>query len=255
MTSYIKQGDCLELMREIPDGSVDMILCDLPYGVLNSKNPNAKWDSVIPFPELWKHYKRVTKENGAIVLFASGMFTADLMQSNRKMWKYNLVWKKGNRPTGFLNAKKQPLRISEDICVFYNKQPTYNPQFTIGEKPCHSRGCDENAQKRVRNGCYGEFKPTPVVITNNKYPLSIIDIPKEHPQSYHPTQKPVALLEYLIRTYTNEGETVLDNCMGSGSTCVACVNTGRKYIGFELDENYFEIAEQRIADAENEVTK
>lgn len=234
-------------MDLIPDGSVDLILCDLPYGMLNSKNPNAKWDSVIPFPDLWAHYKRVLKNNGAVVLFANGMFTSDLMQSNRKMWKYNLIWKKGNRPTGFLNAKKQPLRISEDICVFYDKQPTYNPQFSIGDT-CHNRGGAGNAiQKQGRNGCYGEFKSTPVVLTNEKYPLSIIDIPKEHPQSYHPTQKPVALLEYLIRTYTNEGDTVLDNCFGSGSTLIAAVNTGRACIGFEKEKKYFDVAAKRLS--------
>lgn len=245
-------GDCLGLMKDIPDKSMDMILCDLPYGVLNKKNPNAKWDFVIPFVDLWQEYERIIKENGVIVLFASGMFTADLMQSNRKLWKYNLVWKKGNRPTGFLNAKKQPLRICEDICVFYKKQPTYNPQFTIGEK-CHSRGGAGNAkEKQGRNGCYGEFQSTPVVKTNEKYPLSIIDIAKEHPQTFHPTQKPVALLEYLIKTYTNEGETVLDNCMGSGSTGVACVNTNRNFIGIELDENYYNIACERISKAERE---
>lgn len=244
------KGDCLELMKNIPDKSMDMILCDLPYGVLNKKNPNAKWDCVIPFVDLWQEYERIIKDNGVIVLFASGMFTADLMQSNRKLWKYNLVWKKGNRPTGFLNAKKQPLRICEDICVFYKKQPTYNPQFTIGEK-CHSRGGAGNGkEKQGRNGCYGEFQSTPVVKTNEKYPLSIIDIAKEHPQTFHPTQKPVALLEYLIKTYTNENDTVLDNCMGSGSTGVACVNTNRNFIGIELDENYYNIACERISKAE-----
>ena len=244
------QGDCLKLMKDIPDKSVDMILCDLPYGVLNKKNPNAKWDCVIPFADMWREYERVTKDNAAIVLFASGMFTADLMQSNRKLWKYNLVWKKGNRPTGFLNAKKQPLRISEDICVFYKKQPIYNPQFTMGAKP-HSRGiaCIA-AGKQGRNGCYGEFKSTPIIMTNEKYPLSIIDIAKEHPQKYHPTQKPIALLQYLVKTYTNEGDIVLDNCMGSGSTGVACVNTGRNFIGIELDNGYFETARTRIREAE-----
>lgn len=249
MSVQLLNGDCLELMKNIPDGSVDMVLCDLPYGVLNRKNPNAKWDNVIPFSDLWHQYERVIKSNGAIVLFSSGMFTADLMQSNKKRWKYNLVWKKGNRPTGFLNAKKQPLRINEDICVFYEKQPTYNPQFTIGDK-CHSRGGAGNSRdKQGRNGCYGEFKNTPVVMTNEKYPLSIIDIPKEHPQKYHPTQKPVALLEYLVKTYTNEGDVVLDNCMGSGSTGVACVNTKRSFIGIELDKQYFDIAKQRIENA------
>lgn len=240
------QGDCLQLMKDIPDKSVDMILCDLPYGVLNKSNINAKWDSIIDFEQLWKQYERIIKDNGAIVLFGSGMFTAKLMTSNPAMWKYNLIWKKGNRPTGFFNAKKQPLRLHEDICVFYKSQPTYNPQFTIGEK-CHSRGNAGNAKnKQGRNGCYGEFKMTEVIKTNEKYPVSIIDIAKEHPQKFHPTQKPVALLEYLIKTYTNEGDTVLDNCMGSGSTGVACVNTNRKFIGMELDESYFNIAKERI---------
>lgn len=242
----LKQGDCLEVMKTIPDKSIDMILCDLPYGVLNKKNPNAKWDRVIPLSDLWNQYSRIIKDNGAIVLFASGMFTADLIQSNKKLWKYNLVWKKGNRPTGFLNAKKQPLRIHEDICVFYKKQPTYNPQFTIGDK-CHKRGgAGNSAQKKGRNGCYDEFKSTPVVMTNKKYPLSVIDVPKEHPQTYHPTQKPVALCEYLVRTYTNEGDTVLDNCMGSGTTGVACKHLNRNFIGIELEEHYFSIAKERI---------
>ena len=242
----LRCGDCLELMKDIPDKSIDMILCDLPYGVLNKQNKNAKWDSVIPFEPLWKQYNRIIKDNGAIVLFGSGMFTSDLMQSNKKMWKYNLIWKKGNRPTGFLNAKKQPLRIYEDICIFYKKQPTYNPQFTYGDK-VHSRGKAGNSLgKQGRNGCYGDFAMTPAVLTNEKYPISIIDIDKEHPQIYHPTQKPVALLEYLIKTYTNENETVLDNCMGSGSTGVACINTNRNFIGIELDEKYFNIAKERI---------
>lgn len=246
-------GDCLELMKNIPDKSIDMILCDLPYGVLNKKNPNAKWDSVIPFPKLWAEYERISKDNAAIVLFASGMFTSELMQSNKKLWKYNLVWKKGNRPTGFLNAKKQPLRIHEDICVFFKKQPTYNPQFTVGDK-IHSRGGAGNgSDKNGRNGCYGEFKSTPAIKTNLKYPLTIIDISKEHPQKYHSTQKPVALCEYLIKTYTNEGETVLDNCMGSGSTGVACVNTNRDFIGIELDKHYFDIAQQRMHEAKSRI--
>ena len=242
----LKQGDCLELMKDIPDKSVDAIICDLPYGVLNKRNPNCKWDSVIPFPDLWREYKRIAKDNAAIILFASGMFTADLMQSNRRLWKYNLVWKKGNRPTGFLNSKRQPLRITEDICVFYRKQPTYNPQFTKGPK-CHARGGAGNGKgKQGRNGCYGEFKSTEVVMTDEKYPLSLIDIPKEHPQKYHETQKPVALLEWLVKTYTNEGDVVLDNCMGSGSTGVACVNTNRSFIGIEREQKYFNIATIRI---------
>lgn len=242
----LHNGDCLEIMSEIADNSVDMILCDLPYGVLNKTNGNAKWDTVIPFEKLWKHYERIIKENGAIVLFGSGIFTARLMLSNEKLWRYNLIWKKGNRPTGFLNANRQPLRLHEDICVFYKKQPTYNPQYTIGEKSHNKGGAGNGKSKQARNGCYGEFISTPTIKTNLKHPVSIVDIPKEHPQTYHPTQKPVALCEYLIKTYTNEGNVVLDNCMGSGSVGVACANTNRSFIGIELDKNYFEIAKSRI---------
>ena len=162
------------------------------------------------------------------------------------MWRYNLVWKKGNRPTGFLDVNRRPLRLHEDICVFYQSQPTYHPQFSKGEM-CHSRGGSGNGTgKAARNGCYGRFNVTPTTMTNEKYPVSIIDIPKEHPQEYHPTQKPVALLEYLIRTYCDEGDTVLDNCMGSGSTGVACIKAGRNFVGIELSEEYFQIATKRI---------
>ena len=239
------QGDCLELMKNIPDKSVDMILCDLPYGVLNRKNSAAKWDSVLPLETLWFQYKRISKSNAAIVLFGSGMFTADLMQSNRKMWRYNLIWKKGDRTSGFLNANKMPLRNHEDLCVFYSKLPIYHPQMEkcSPDKRNHSRG---NLNNPVKNQCYGNFTPTPTIIRDEKYPKSILNFQPEHKDFLHPTQKPVALLEYLIRTYTNEGETVLDNCMGSGSTGVACVNTGRNFIGIELDSGYFEIAKKRI---------
>ena len=246
-------GDCLEVMRDIPDGSVDAIICDLPYGVLNKGNKNSKWDSVIPFIPLWKQYERIIKDNGAIILFGQGMFTAELMLSNKKLWRYNLIWKKGNRPTGFLNAKRQPMRNHEDICVFSKKQTTYNPQMTIGNKNHKKGGAGNATDKQARNGCYGAFISTPTVETNEKYPLSVIDIRKEHPQSYHPTQKPVALMEYLIKTYTNEGETVLDNTMGSGSTGVAAVNTNRKFIGIEMDDNYFLIGVERIKQNQQEL--
>ena len=248
------RGDCLELMKDIPDKSVDMILCDLPYGVLNKKNQNAKWDCVIPFVDLWGQYERIIKDNGAIVLFASGMFTAELMQSNKKNWRYNLIWDKVSK-TGFLNAKRMPLRRHEDICVFYKKIPTYNPQMTKCEphKRNHTKGNMKNQQK---NSCYGNFVGVPTTVTDEKYPTSIVSISKEHciGKFFHPTQKPVALLEYLIKTYTSEGDTVLDNCMGSGSTGVACVNTGRDFIGIELDENYFNIAKARIEEARKAVT-
>lgn len=245
----LRCGDCLEMMKKIPDKSVDMVLCDLPYGVLNKNNKSAKWDSVIPFDALWAEYNRIAKENAAIVLFASGMFTSDLMQSNKCQWRYNLVWNK-NGKTGFLNANRMPLRQHEDICVFYRKRPTYNPQMQECEpyRRNHSKGNMLSSQK---NSCYGNFIVTPTIISDEKFPTSIISIPKEHRPGmfFHPTQKPVALLEYLIRTYTNECELVLDNCMGSGSTGVACVNTGRNFIGIEIDEGYFEIAKQRITEA------
>lgn len=237
----LRQGNCLEVMKDIPDKSIDMILCDLPYGVLNKTNPSAKWDSVIPFDLLWKQYERIIKDNGAIVLFGQGMFTASLMLSNQKLWRYNLIWKKGNRISGFLNAKRQPLRNHEDILVFFKKQPTYNPQMTIGEKNHIKGGGNHKNTQR----CYGKLIDTPTVLTNEKYPISILTFDREHPP-IHPTQKPVALLEYLIKTYTNENDLVLDNCMGSGSTGVACINTNRNFIGIELDEKYFNIAKERI---------
>lgn len=240
-------GDCLDLMKDIPDKSVDAIICDLPYGVLNRGNKNAKWDKMLPLDKLWVQYCRLIKDNGAIVLFAQGMFTAQLMRSNPKMWRYNLIWQKGGRCSGFLNAKRQPLREHEDICVFYKKQPTYNPQMVkcLPHQRNHSRG---KMEKEQTNRCYGKFGKAVDIITNLKYPKSILNFKRPHPQ-IHPTEKPVALLEYLIKTYTNDGDTVLDNCMGSGSTGVAAVNTIRKFIGIELDENYFNIAKQRIDEA------
>ena len=238
-------GDCLELMKEIPDKSVDMILCDLPYGCTNRNSPSAKWDNVIPFPQLWDAYRRVIKDNGAIILFGTGMFTAKVMQSNEKWWRYNLIWKKGDRVTGFLNARRQPCRNHEDIIVFYKKQPTYNPQMEKCEphKRNHSRG---NGQHKETNNIYGKYMEVKTVVTDEKFPKSVITVQPEHKDFFHPSQKPIELLEWLIKTYTNEGETVLDNCTGSGSTGVACVKTGRNFIGIELDEQYFAIAQKRI---------
>lgn len=246
-------GDCLVEMQRIPDKSVDMVLCDLPYEVLNKSNKNAQWDRLLPFDKLWKQYERVIKDNGAIVLFAQGMFTAQLMMSNPKLWRYNLVWDKVNRPTGFLNANRMPLRIHEDIVVFYKDLPTYNPQFTRGNVN-HKRGGCGNAIGGAQNRCYGDFVQTEVVLTNEKYPHSIISIEKEHSNFYHPTQKPTKLLEYLIYTYSNEGDTILDNTMGSGSTMVACVNTKRNGIGIELDDNYFKIAQERVKQAQSQLS-
>lgn len=238
-------GDCLKLMSNISDNSIDMILCDLPYGVLNKSNPNAKWDCVIPFDELWGQYLRIIKDNGAIVLFGSGMFTADLMESQRRIWRYNLIWDKISK-TGFLNSKKMPLRQHEDICVFYKKLPTYNPQM-IKDKP-HKRNHGAMKRLEITNNCYGNWKEIPTEISDEYFPTSIISIGKDSfdRSSYHPTQKPVKLLEWLIKTYTNEGDIVLDNCCGSGSTGVACMNTNRRFIGMELDEKYLQIAKERL---------
>lgn len=228
----IKQGDCLELMKDIPDESIDMILCDLPYGT--TKN---KWDSVIPLNKLWKSYERIIKDNGAIVLFSQMPFSAELVHSNLKLFKYEWIWQKDNG-TGFLNAKKMPLKIHENILVFYKKLPLYNPQMRTGFKPYKCK------QGRHSTN-YGAYEQGHITESNGeRYPIDIIKFKKD--SGLHPTQKPVELLEYLIKTYTNENETVLDNCMGSGSTGVACVNTNRNFIGYELDEKYFEIAGKRI---------
>lgn len=239
-------GDCLVEMQNIPDKSIDMILCDLPYEVLNKGNKHAQWDRLIPFDKLWEQYNRIIKDNGAIVLFAQGMFTAQLMMSNPKMWRYNLVWDKC-LATGFLNANRMPLRYHEDICVFYKKIPKYNPQMSEG-KPLHGRGTAYRT-KELTNNCYGSMGAEYISREGctEKFPTSIIRVPKPHPSTtMHPTQKPVELLEWLIKTYTNRGGLVLDNTMGSGSTGVACVNTERDFIGIELNEEYFRIAEKRI---------
>lgn len=243
--------DCLEAMKSISDKSVDMILCDLPYGV-TAKN---KWDTVIPYEPLWKEYNRVVKDNGAIVLFGQDKFTAVTMLSNKKNHRYNLIWKKV-LPSGFLNANRMPLREHEDIMVFYKKLPTYNPQKFKG-KPCHSKGkvVGNMNDAQLKNNNYGDFK---CVETEGdmKFPTSILEFAKPHPSiCIHPTQKPVELLEWLIKTYTNENEVVLDNCMGSGSTGVACVNTNRKFIGIEKENEYFEIAKNRIENTYKELNK
>jgi len=236
-------GDCLELMKDIPNGSIDAIICDLPYGVLNKGNVNAKWDSVIPFEPLWEQYERIIKDNGAIILFGQGMFSAELMISNKKLWRYNLIWKKGNRISGFLNSKRQPLRNHEDILVFSKRQTVYNPQMTIGEKNHKKGGGNHKNTQR----CYGKLIDTPTILTNEKYPISILDFDREHPP-IHPTQKPVTLLEYLIKTYTNEGELVLDNAAGSGTTAIACLNTNRQFIVMEKEQKYYDIILKRVED-------
>lgn len=235
------QGNCLELMKSIPDKSVDMVLCDLPYNMTRNN-----WDCAFPLNHLWMHYNRIVKDNGAIVLFGSGHFTVDLINSGEHCgakWRYNLIWKK-TTPTGFLNANRQPLRIHEDVCVFYHAQPTYIPQKTTG----HARKVSTAYHKRncKKTTSYGEHGLRSYDSTE-RFPTSVLTFATDKQKTcLHPTQKPVALLEWLVKTYTNPGEVVLDNCMGSGSTGVACVNTGRRFIGMELDVDYFSIAKERI---------
>ena len=234
------QGDCLELMKDIPDGSVDMILADLPYGTTA-----CKWDTIIPFDLLWEQYERVIKDNGAIVLTASQPFTSALVMSNPKMFKYCWYWDK-IRGTGHLNAKKQPLRSVEDVCVFYKKQTVYNPQMRERTK---SRISKNKSTQQV----YGKSKDVfEGEILDKKYPVSLLTFSKSNKKDFikHPTQKPVSLMEYLIKTYTNEGDTVLDNVMGSGTTGVACLNTNRNFIGMELEGDYFNMAKERIENHE-----
>lgn len=229
-------GDCLERMAEIPDGSVDMVLCDLPYGITHNK-----WDAIIPLEPLWAHYWRVCKPNAAIVLTASQPFTSALVMSQVKAFKYQWIWEK-SKATGFLNAKKQPLRAHEDVLIFYQAQPTYNPQMGIGQ-PYLKKGGPNNSEN-YKPGLYCRAKEN----DGQRYPRTVVQFSSVS-HGDHPTQKPVALMEYLIRTYTNPGETVMDNCFGSGTTGVACVNTRRKFIGIERDERYFDIAVRRIKEA------
>ena len=232
----IYKGDCLEAMKSIPDKSIDMILCDLPYGTTRNK-----WDTVIDLDLLWSQYERINKDNGAIVLFAQVPFNIVLGYSNLKLLKYEWIWEK-EQGTGHLNAKKMPLKSHENIMVFYKKPPTYNPQMVGNEVRTVKRS--GNKSKTTNYGDFIEIKESTYI---GRYPKDIIKFNKD--KGYHPTQKPVALLEYLIKTYTNEGEIVLDNCMGSGSTGVACRNTGRKFIGIELDDKYFEISKSRLNEA------
>jgi len=229
----IIQGDCIEVMKDIEDKSIDMILCDLPYGTTA-----CKWDTIIPFELLWEQYKRIIKDNGAIVLTASQPFTSKLVMSNLEMFKYEWTWKK-SRPTGFLNAKKQPLRNTEQIIIFYNNQPVYNPQF---------KKVKERVFTRTKGGgTYGEQKNIPTRSNNEgiENPYTLLEISSKNGK-LHPTQKPVALFEYLIKTYTNENDIVLDNCLGSGTTAIACQTLHRNFIGIEISKEYCKIAEDRL---------
>ena len=234
----LKQGDCIELMKEIPPKSIDLILCDLPYEV--TQNPK---DKQIPLESIWPEYKRIIKEKGTIILTSQFPFTLDLINSNKEMFRYDLIWDK-ILPSGFLNANRQPLRTHEHILIFYKNLGTYNPQYTKG-KPSHSKG----KMSSEVNQNYGEYKNTDNSKRqgDNKFPNSILSFRKPHPsKALNPTQKPLELFKWLIKTYTNEGNMVLDNCMGSGTTGVACKELNRNFIGFELNPEYFRIAEERI---------
>ena len=243
-------GDCLDLMPEIPDKSVDFICCDLPYGT--TKN---KWDIIIPFDRLWPEYNRIIKDNGAIALFGQGIFAAKMMLSNERMYKYDIVWKKGDRVSGFLNAKRSPLRNHELILVFYKKQPTYNPQFTEG-RPLHSMGSRFLDPETQKNNNYGKFIKTAEQDkrkgTTQKFPKSVLNFERPHPP-IHPTQKPVALCEWLIRTYTNPGELVLDNTAGVATTGIAAIKTGRRFILIENERKYYEKSLKRLKQNEHSV--
>ena len=239
-------GDCLEVMKEIDSGSIDLVLADPPYGTTS-----CKWDSVIPFEPMWKQLKRIIKPNGAIALFGSEPFSSALRMSNIKNYKYDWKWNK-IQGSGFLNSKKMPLKSIEDIIIFYNKLPTYNPQGLKNIKNIKKHN-NSLAKRSFNNGGLsthngGRLKGQYITKYTN-YPNQLISEKKIRRGRLHPTQKPVALMEYLIKTYTNEGETVLDFTMGSGTTAIACLNTNRNFIGIELNKKYFEIAKARIENA------
>jgi len=253
LINQIYEGDCLLEMKNIQSNSIDMILCDLPYGTTQNK-----WDSLIPIDKLWKEYERIIKCNGAIVLTSQGIFTSKLILSNEKLFKYKIIWIK-SKPTNFLNAKKQPLRKYEEICVFYKKQPVYNPQMKNGLP--YNKG----TRKDQLTGSYGNFKSVAVKSEGNRYPIDIIYFKTAESEGkvWHPTQKPVALGRYLIRTYTNPGDLILDNACGSGSFLVAAVLEGRNFIGIEKNKevhlfknkiiDYIEIARKRIFNSFNQI--
>ena len=249
------EGDCLEIMKQLPEKSIDMVLCDLPYGTTQNK-----WDSVIPLGELWQQYRRIVKDDGAIVLTSQGMFTAELMVSNPKMFRYKWIWEK-SKSTNFLNAKKQPLRKHEDVCVFYRRQPVYHPQMIDGEP------YDKGIRKNQMSGSYGDFQPVHVHSDGKRYPTDIIYFKTAESEGkvFHPTQKPVELGRYFVRTYTNPGDIVLDNTSGSGSFLVAALLEGRNFIGIEKNENvalfkkgdinYITVTKQRLRDAWNSMSQ
>lgn len=243
----LMQGDCLDLMEKIPTGGVNMILVDPPYGTMHSK-----WDKKIPLELLWEQYKRIISDNGAILIFSQQPYTSELILSNLQMFRYEIIWEKTSAG-GFFNARKMPLRAHENITVFYKTLPVYNPVMHQKSGDVHGMGRTRYGKERDEK-LYGKDKGHEWTETGKRYPTDVIKFSNWNGTLFgnnsksvkHPTQKPVPLLEYLIKTYTNPGDIVLDNCMGSGSTGVACVNTGREFIGIEKDQGYFEIANERI---------
>jgi len=250
--NQVIEGDCLDVMNDIPSKSIDMILCDLPYGTTQNH-----WDSVIPLDQLWRHYTRIIKDRGAIALTSQGPFTASLISSNPKLFKYKIIWVK-SKPTNFLNAKKQPLRKHEDVCIFYKNQPVYNPQMSNGEP--YNKGF----RKDQLSGSYGDFKTVEVKSNGKRYPTDVVyfKTAESEGEVYHPTQKPVELGRYLIRTFTNENDVILDNTCGSGSFLVSAVLEGRKFIGIEKNQevylfkkkkvDYIKVCKQRIKEAKEQ---
>jgi site-specific DNA-methyltransferase (adenine-specific)/modification methylase len=249
LLNRVFEADCLDKMRDIPDSSIDMVLCDLPYGMTQNT-----WDSYIPLDRLWEQYLRIIKAKGVIALTSHGVFTAKLILSQEKLFKYKWVWEK-SKPTNFLNAKKQPLRKHEDVCIFYQRQPTYHPQMTQGT------AYDKGVRKNQLSGCYGDFEPVRVHSDGERYPTDIIYVKTAESEGevVHPTQKPVELGRYLIRTYTEPGDVVLDNTCGSGSFLVSAMLEGRNFIGIEKNEDvalfkrgeidYIAVAEKRLREA------
>lgn len=234
--------DCLEGMKQIPDKSIDMILCDPPYGTTN-----CRWDSVLDLPAMWKQYERIIKDNGAILIFAQAPYDKVLACSNIKLFRYEWIWEKTSA-TGHYNAKRMPMKAHENILVFYKKMPTYNPQMTQGHKPVNSY----HKPVELQNRCSIYKKATKTISgggSTERYPRDVLLFPSDKQKSnLHPTQKPVELCKYLIKTYTKENNIVLDNCVGSGTTAIAALETGRRFIGYELEEGYFKTAKQRILD-------
>ncbi len=249
MTNSVFEGDCLEIMKRMPDNSVDMVLCDLPYGTTQNR-----WDSILDLKELWCQYKRIVKPDGAIVLTSQGLFTARLILSNEDMFKYKIVWEK-SKPTNFLNAKKQPLRKHEDVCVFYSKQPTYNPEMKPGS------AYDKGIRKNQHSGSYGDFSPVHVKSNGERYPTDIIYFKTAESEGkvWHPTQKPVGLGRYLIRTYSNPGDLIMDNTCGSGSFLVSALQEGRNFCGIERNQevalfksqsiDYIDVIKERLIES------